>query len=274
VLGAAAALLRACHPEPTAAVTGAAAALALSTGRDARGVLAVTAAVLAGQLSIGWNNDWTDAERDRRTARADKPVVTGGVSARAVGAASLVAAALCVPLSLLHGWLAGSLHLGAVAAGWAYNRPLKSTPLSVLPYAVAFALLPSFVVLGLPGGPPPPVWLVAAGGMLGAGAHFANVLPDLSDDAATGVRGLPHRLGATASRAAAALLLVGASLALALGPPGPPSVFGLAALGVAGVALAVGLVPARAGSRTPFRAVLVVAVVDVALLLASGEQLR
>src|SRR3712207_7375206 len=30
---------------------------------------------------------------------------------------------------------------------------------------------------------------------LGVGAHLLNVLPDLEDDAATGVRGLPHVLG-------------------------------------------------------------------------------
>ncbi|MEJ1231435.1 MAG: hypothetical protein WDM88_13540 [Galbitalea sp.] len=31
------------------------------------------------------------------------------------------------------------------------------------------------------------------GGLLGAAGHFANTLPDLDDDATTGVRGLPHR---------------------------------------------------------------------------------
>src|SRR5665647_499792 len=29
-------------------------------------------------------------------------------------------------------------------------------------------------------------------------AHLANVLPDLGDDVATGIRGLPHRIGARA----------------------------------------------------------------------------
>ncbi|HEY3262440.1 MAG TPA: hypothetical protein VGJ95_19605, partial [Pseudonocardiaceae bacterium] len=51
------ALLRASHPEPSAAVTLAAVALAAATGRDPPGQVAVAAAVLAGQLSIGWLND-------------------------------------------------------------------------------------------------------------------------------------------------------------------------------------------------------------------------
>ena len=36
-----------------------------------------------------------------------------------------------------------------------------------------------------------PGWAVAAGACLGVAAHLANVLPDLADDASTGVRGLP-----------------------------------------------------------------------------------
>src|SRR5918994_1829605 len=68
------ALLRACHPEPTAAVTLMMTALAVTAGRDARGVLMVAAAVLTGQLSIGWLNDVLDARRDRAVGRLDKPV--------------------------------------------------------------------------------------------------------------------------------------------------------------------------------------------------------
>jgi 4-hydroxybenzoate polyprenyltransferase len=265
------ALLRASHPEPAVAVTLVAAALAASSGRGAPGVLAVAAAVLAGQLSIGWDNDAVDADRDRRTARPDKPVVTGAVTVAGLRRAATIGAAACVPLSVLSGWSAGVLHLAAVASAWSYNRPLKSTPLSALPFLVSFGLLPAYVVRGLPGAPTAPWWLVAAGALLGAGAHFANVLPDLADDLATGVRGLPHRLGHTSSVVTAGALLLGASLCLAVGPPGPVGVFGVAAVAAAVLALAAGVwLGRRPGSRAPFRAVLVVAVVDVALLLASG----
>jgi protoheme IX farnesyltransferase len=255
-------LVRAAHPEPAAAVTLVAAALAASSGRDAVGVAAVGAAVLAGQLSVGWDNDAVDADRDRRTGRPDKPVVTGAVTAVTLRRAAVVAAVVCVPLSLLSGLVPGMLHLGAVASAWLYNRPLKSTALSVLPYLVSFGLLPAYVVRELG-----PWWLLAAGALLGAGAHFANVLPDLEDDLVTGVRGLPHRLGRTGSVVAASVLLLAASVCLAVG------LRGLGVVGVAVALLALGCAVAlgrRPGSRAPFRAVLVVAVVDVALLLASG----
>jgi protoheme IX farnesyltransferase len=251
------ALALACHPEPTVAVTVVSAALAAGAGRNPA---LIAAAVLAGQLSVGWDNDAVDARRDVAAGRADKPVVSGHVTARTLRLASVSAFAVCVPLSLLTGPY-GVLHVVAVASAWSYNRPLKSTPLSVVPYLVSFALLVAFVV-----GELGPWWLLTAGALLGAGAHFANALPDLADDLATGVRGLPHRLGRAGSTAAASLLLLAASLCLALGPPGGVRWFGGAALAVAVLALGAGVL---LGGRAPFRAVLVVAVIDVALLLAS-----
>lgn len=268
------ALLRSCHPEPTVSVTLVSGALAASTGRDAAGVMAVVAAVLTGQLSVGWCNDYVDRDRDRRTGRADKPLVAGDLPDSWVGVAAGAALLLCVPLSLLSGLLAGGLHLLAVVSAWSYDLRLKATSLSVLPYAVSFGLLPAFVVLGRPGAHGVPGWVVGGGSLLGAGAHFANTLPDLDDDLRTGVRGLPHRLGPAASRWAAALLLLAASVVLAVGPRGAPGPAGYAAPVVAVLALAAGLLLSRrAGSRAVFRAVLVVAVVDVALLLARGPTL-
>ncbi|ACU97055.1 UbiA family prenyltransferase [Saccharomonospora viridis] len=265
------ALVRASHPEPTVAVTAVAMGLAVSLGRDGAGVAAVAVAVLSGQLSIGWLNDAVDAARDSLTGRADKPIATRAISRRTVTAATVVAALVCVPVSLASGVLAGTTHLLAVASGWAYNLGVKSTPFSVVPYALAFGLLPTFVVLGLPGSPPPPWWLPVAGALLGAGAHFANVLPDLADDAVTGVRGLPHRLGATGSRMAAGVLLLAASVVLAAAAP--VAVFvALCVPVLAAVVLTTGFLAGRRdGSRAPFRAVLVVAVVDVALLLTAGH---
>jgi 4-hydroxybenzoate polyprenyltransferase len=267
-----AALVRACHPEPTAAVTAIATALAVTSGRGAEAAW-VAAAFLTGQLSVGWSNDWIDRERDLRSARRDKPVVRGEVSATTLRTAALAALALCVPLSLAMGVRAGIAHLVAVAAAWAYNARLKSTPLSFLPYAVAFGLVPSVVVLGLPGTPWAPWWATAAGALLGVGAHLANALPDLEEDRANGVVGLPHRLGATRAAALAAGLLLVATVLLALGP-GAPGWLAVLAVGVAAGTTAVGLVLARRpGSRAAFRAAIVVALVDVALLLARGDAL-
>ncbi|HEX6873676.1 MAG TPA: UbiA family prenyltransferase [Micromonosporaceae bacterium] len=266
------ALIRASHPEPGAAVTFGATLLAVSTGRDAAGVVAVAAAVAASQLAVGWHNDWLDADRDTAVGRRDKPIVAAQVSRRTVGLAAVVAAVVAVPLALLSGGWAGLVAAVALLSSLAYNWPLKFTPLSAVPYAISFAALPAFVVLGLPGPPPPPWWLVAAGATLGGGAHFANVLPDLDHDARTGVRGLPHRLGPGWSTAVAATLLAGASGLLVFGPPGPPSRLALAGLGLALAVLVVGgsaqrRWPAR---RWAFRAVIVAALIDVALLLTAG----
>lgn len=256
-------------------MTAASAILALSTGRNAAGAAAVAVAVLASQLATGWSNDAIDAQRDRAAGRPDKPIPAGDVSRRTVAIAAAAAAAATVGLALLSGPAAAGVAAAGLASALLYNWPLKSTPISVVPYAVSFAALPAFVVLGLPGAPRPPVWLVAAGGLLGAGAHFANTLPDLADDARTGVRGLPHRLGPGGSRLAAAVLLLAATAALAFGPPGPPSWVGLAALVAAAVVLPVGGYAGmrRPGSRAPFRAVLIVALIDVVLLLVSGRTL-
>ncbi|MCX5192625.1 UbiA family prenyltransferase [Streptomyces sp. NBC_00249] len=260
-------LLRACHPLPAAAVTVFAAVLAAAAGRGPAGTALTAAAVAAGQLSVGWCNDHADLRRDLATGRRDKPLVTGAVPARAVSRAALTALLLCVPLSLAAGAAAGAAHLVGVAAAWAYNLRLKGTAASWLPYALAFGLLPAFVTLGLPGAPWPPPWLTAAAALLGAGAHFANVLPDIADDLATGVRGLPQRLGARRSAALAALLVLGSTTALVLGPPGPASPYAWTLLALtAGLLLAT----APAPGRTPFLAVLAVTGGDVLLLLARG----
>src|ERR1700678_1799195 len=148
--GAAGALLRASHPEPTAMVTALAVALAVSTGRSAVGVFLVGAAVLAGQLSVGWHNDWLDAGRDAASGRPDKPVAAGDISRRTVARCALAALTAAVPLSFASGWRAGLVHVTAVFLAWAYNARLKATVVSFLPYAVAFPLLVAFVTLGRP----------------------------------------------------------------------------------------------------------------------------
>ncbi len=271
-------LLASSHPEPAAAVTTLSAALAASAGRTAWGVVAVAAAVAAGQLSVGWCNDYVDRERDAAAGRRDKPVARGEISPGVVRWAAGVAVVAVVPLSLLSGWRATVVHCAAVALAWAYDLRLKATAWSVVPYTIAFGLLPVFVVLGLPGAPLPPWWAPLAGALLGAGAHFANTLPDLADDLATGVRGLPHRLGPATSRILSATLLLTASVVLAFGPGLPGSatsdVLVVLALVAAGALVAIGSVLGRRpGSRAPFRATMLVALVDVVLLVARGRAL-
>lgn len=207
------ALLRAAHPEPAVAVTAITAVLALGAGLGARTWL-VAGAVLAGQLSIGWGNDWLDAERDAAAGRDDKPAArglaarrgdqpalrVGSVAVAVVRAAALAALGLSLALSLLLGVRPAAVHLLGVAFGWAYNLGAKRTLASGLCYAAAFALVPVFV--GTLAGTAPPWWLVAAAACLGVGGHLVQTLGDEAADAATGVRGLPQRLGRKRSLAA------------------------------------------------------------------------
>jgi 4-hydroxybenzoate polyprenyltransferase len=232
----------ACHPLPTAAVTALVGAVAAAAGRGVGGTAAVVAAVLAGQLSVGWANDALDAGRDSAVGRTDKPAAGGGITPREVAAAAGLALVLCLPLSLLSGPRAAAAHLvGVVAGGWAYDLGLKRTLWSPLPYAIGFASLPAFVALGLPAHPWPAWWAVTGAALLGVGAHFVNVLPDLADDHATGVAGLPQRLGATRSVVLAGTVLGTALAVIALGPPGAPGAAALTALVTTGTVGLVGV---------------------------------
>ncbi len=263
------ALLRACHPGPTVAVSVVATLLAVGADLDARRVALVGLAVLCGQLTIGWTNDVVDADRDRQVGRSDKPVAAGEVTRRATAVAAGVALTGCVVLSALLGWRSGLCHVVLlVGSGLAYDLGVKSTLWSWAPYLVAFGSLPAVPALAQDSPTLPPWWLMAAGGLLGVGAHLVNVLPDLADDAATGIRGLPHRLGARASQLGAAAVLLGAAAAVLLGP-------GEAAGGwrwlVLGLNLLLALTVAVGRGRTPFRVAMVMAVVDVVLLTTVGQ---
>jgi 4-hydroxybenzoate polyprenyltransferase len=258
------ALLGACHPGPAFAVTLLAGLLAGAVGLGPGRVALVVAAVLTGQLSIGWSNDLIDLARDRAVGREDKPLVDGRVSERSVRVACGLAVIATVPLSLACGWVAGVVHLVCVASGWAYNLGAKATAWSWLPYAVAFGGLPAFVSLTDNPDQVPPLWLVSAGALLGVGAHFVNVLPDLADDEATGVRGLPHRLGARWSQVVAAAVLVTAAVVIVVGAPIDSAVVAVVAL-VVSAGLAV--VALFAHGRAPFRAAIAMALVDVAMLV-------
>ncbi|UFU03647.1 UbiA family prenyltransferase [Ruania suaedae] len=267
-------LLAASHPGPVVLVTLLATAFAVGIGASAGAVVLVTLAVLAGQLSVGWSNDWIDAGRDRVTARPDKPVVTGAVSVTVLRRCALAALLACVVLSLATGWVPGAVHLAAVASAWSYNLLLKSTPLSWLPYALSFGLLPMFVVLAClpPAGTAP--WAIGATALLGVGAHVANTLPDLEDDRRTGVRGLPHRIGPAASRLLAPVVLVTATAVVVLGPDRQPGALVWGGAGVALVlAVAAGVVArTRPRSRMPFSLSMAVAAVCVLLLVLAAPE--
>ena len=258
-------LLRAAHGGPALAVVVLALLLGVSFELSPARVLLVGLAVLAGQLSVGWSNDLIDEARDRAVGRSDKPIVTGEANARAVRIACALALVAVVPLSLACGWVPGALHLLLVAVAWTYNLRLKATVWSWLPYAVFFGGLVVFVWLAgdLPG--LPPWWLPTAGVLLGVGAHLVNVLPDLADDEATGVRGLPHRIGARRLPLVATAVLAAGSLVVAVGT-GLTRVASLVALGLVAGRSDVAL---TGRGRTPFLAAIGIALVDVVLLVTS-----
>lgn len=257
-------LLRAAHFGPSVAVTAIVALLALALDLSAYQGVVVTAAAFTGQLTIGWGNDLLDADRDREVGRHDKPLVSGELAPSLVLRCLVVAAVGCVLLSFLAGWRSGMTHLAlGVASGHLYNLYFKATLWSWLPYAVAFGALPA--VVSLAGSPSqwPPTWMVGTAAMLGVAAHFLNTLPDFDDDAATGVRGLPHRMGAVRSRLTATALLVLGTVVAVLGPVGVPATWAWAAL--AGV-VALGALALFGRGKAPFYAAVAIALVDVVLL--------
>lgn len=254
-------LVRAAHAGPALAVVALAALLGVAAGLPPQRVVLVAAAVLAGQLSVGWSNDLVDEGRDRAVGRTGKPLVSGAVSRRAVLTGCVLAVVGTVVLSLACGWAAGLVHLGCVASAWAYNLGVKATRWSWAPYALSFGGLVVFVSLA--GSQWPPWWVPAAGALLGTGAHLLNVLPDLDDDAATGVRGLPHRLGPRRIPPVAAAVLLAATVLLAVNADLDRAV------AVAGLVVAclLGGVVLRGRGRTPFVAAVLLAFTDVVLLV-------
>lgn len=268
------ALLKSTHPGPSVAVSAITAVLAIGVGWEAWRVAVIGCAMLVGQASVGLSNDWIDADRDRAVGRTDKPVATGAVSARVARDAAIGCAIVAVALTIPLGWAATLAHVIFIASAWSYNLGLKNSAASVLPYVVSFGMLPLVVTLAgsRPGLASP--WALLAGATLGIAAHFANVLPDLDDDRATGIRGLPHRLGLRATGA-----VIGSSLAIAAAA----IVFGLQRTGwlpITGFALSVGVAAWCATlvfrgrlSRLVFRLIIVGAVVDVMLLATAGQRI-
>ena len=256
-------------------VTLVAVTLGIAIGLEPWRLAVLGLAILLGQLSVGISNDAIDAARDTATGRTDKPIARGDVSLRVAWVAASLALALALVLSAALGWRMALAHLVALGSAWSYNAGLKSTPVSVLPFMVSFGLLPSLVTLSAE---PPSVaagWAWVAGAALGVAIHLTNVLPDLEDDAQTGVRGLPHRLGRRVSAVLAAAALVVGAIAVLIGPDAGISVgAGVAFAGVVLIAIA-GLVLAlvRPPGRWVFRLVMLAALLLCVQLAATGQAL-
>ena len=177
--------------------------------------------VFCGQLVVGWSNDLIDYQDDLRHNRTNKPLVAGVITTHLLQNALRVATVLALVINLLGplGLVGGGLSIFAIGWAIAYNLYFKFNLFSWLPYAVAFAALPSSMALSKE--VVPPLWMWLGGALLGTSAHFLNVIKDMKEDHISGINGLPQRCGtklsiviAIALIAAAVLLLVGSDLNL------------------------------------------------------------
>ena len=262
------------HPGPSVVVSTVATVLGITVGLDPLHVAILGIAFLLGQLSVGLSNDWIDAKRDRAVGRTDKPVAAGRVSVGTVRAASFVTAIAAIVLSAPLGWLAALAHTVFILSAWSYNLGLKNSPVSVLPYIVSFGLLPMIATLARPVPAAAAAWALALGALLGVAAHFANVLPDLDDDARTGIAGLPHRIGRTASGVVIWVSLAAGAVVAFFGPMGEPSTLQRIGLGVTLLlAVAIAVVLRRPPTRLLFQLIIAAALVNVVLLSVSGTRI-
>ena len=94
-------------------------------------------------------------------------------------------------------WLIG---LAGLLCGLLYDVYFKRTPLSWLPYTVAFPLLPTWVFVSAEAWSAMLWWVFPLAAGLGLALHLANQEPDIAGDRATGVYGFAQRIGRPATR--------------------------------------------------------------------------
>ena len=163
--------------------------------------------VATGQLVVGWCNDLYDYKDDLAHNRTNKPLVSGLITAQYL----TKWLRFMVPFSFIANLLGplgikgGLAYMLGIGFGVAYNFYFKFTLLSPLPYAIAFAALPSSIAISKD--VTPPVWMWLGGALFGMAAHFINVIKDMDQDQVSGINGLPQRLGTKKSIAAAAALI-------------------------------------------------------------------
>lgn len=169
--------------------------------------------VFTGQLVVGWSNDLYDFADDLSHQRMNKPLVSGLITEEFLAKAIKVMLPFSFVANLLGplGLKGGLVYMLGIACGVAYNFYFKFNWLSPLPYAIAFAALPSSIAISK--GITPPLWMWLGGALFGTAAHFVNVLKDMKADQKSGIRGLPQILGSKNSAIVAILLtLAGAAL--------------------------------------------------------------
>lgn len=170
--------------------------------------------VFTGQLVVGWSNDLYDFADDLNHNRQSKPLVNGVITKRYLQRWLQ----LMVPFSFIAnlagplGIKGGLVYMLGIACGVAYNFYFKFSILSPLPYAIAFAALPSCIAISKD--ITPPTWMWAGGALFGMAAHFINVIKDMKEDQISEIKGLPQRLGTKNSIVAALILTLAGVLVI------------------------------------------------------------
>jgi 4-hydroxybenzoate polyprenyltransferase len=195
------------HFGPTVIVTSISFALSLFYTSWQSAIL-IAVGVMLGQLVVGWSNDLYDYADDLSHQRMNKPLVQGSITRELLTRCVLI----MVPLSFLAnligplGIKGGLVYMFGIAFGVAYNFHFKFNIFSPLPYALAFAALPSCIVISQD--QTPPLWMWLGGALFGVAAHFINVLKDIEEDQVSGIGGLPQRMGMRNSIIAAVILII------------------------------------------------------------------
>ena len=168
--------------------------------------------VFTGQLVVGWSNDLYDYADDLKHNRLNKPLVAGTITHKYL----MSWLRFMVPISFVAnllgplGFKGGLVYMFGISMGVAYNFYFKYNVFSWLPYALAFAALPSCIAISKD--ITPPVWMWLGGAIFGSAAHFINVIKDIDQDRASGIGGAPQRIGKRNSILVAVLLIaLGAS---------------------------------------------------------------
>jgi 4-hydroxybenzoate polyprenyltransferase len=205
--------LRAAHFGPTIIVTATTFLLALSQ-YSLIDSIRVAIAIFAGQLVVGWSNDFIDAPLDIAAQRTKKPIVNKEINPEQLKKSIFGALFVALILSLFSplGLTGTLIHFLGILSATIYNFKLKPTILSPLPYIISFGLLPWAIYL--PAGNQPPLWLFIDFMLIAVAFHFFNVLKDFQWDINQGVLGLPQRLGRNASLVISISLIISAILIL------------------------------------------------------------
>ena len=163
--------------------------------------------VFTGQLVVGWSNDLYDYNDDLRHQRLNKPLVSGQITKESLQKwlRFMVPFSFLANLAVPLGIKGGLVYMLGIACGVAYNFYFKFSSLSPLPYAIAFAALPSSIAISKE--ITPPTWMWLGGALFGMAAHFINVIKDMKEDHVSGIQGLPQKLGTKGSIIAAIILV-------------------------------------------------------------------